>query len=248
MSHAVVQEMLDSVSWRSRNVVRHWSASCCSPGATTVFAELQDALDRIWLCRSGPEAAARAAAVLRHDLGIGLAHRVAGRQRGAGGMEPLVDPDSKQLTTFTGLSVRIRPELRLRDGGVRVMHLQDHAARQHRPARCPGGRAVTSVPPSARRQIGLYIGGIAASRRCSVAASLIVVPLWCTYWQIFLFGAEFTWSIHTATARAASRTLPQHTPRGWPEHDPNSTCAVRRSRSDQRHLARGQVVHRSRRS
>ena len=69
-----VQDMLASVNKPTQGRHRHrWSASLVLViGATTVFGELQDALDRIWRAPAREErralgAAARAAALVRHD-------------------------------------------------------------------------------------------------------------------------------------------------------------------------------------
>ena len=102
---AAVQGLLESVGRRSDSApAAALGAVVLFVGATSVFAELQDALDRIW---RAPQRARRAglwslvrARLLSFGMVLGHhlpAHRLAGLQRGDAGAEPVVGPGVDQL-------------------------------------------------------------------------------------------------------------------------------------------------------
>ncbi len=64
--------------------------------------------------------------------------------------------------------------------------------------------------------IGVYLGTSAVASTFGAAGSLVVVLVW-VYWsaQIFLFGAEFTW-VYANTCGSRSRLAPQANDRSWP--------------------------------
>ena len=167
-------------------------------GATTVFGELQNALDRIWRApvqredRQRVAAAARAAALARHDpLPRVPAHGVAGVRRGTavarqdvghgrvGGVraspQPLV---AFGLTTVVfAMIYKLMPRAKIEWHDVWV------------------GAAVTAILFAVGKfLISLYIGRSAVASSFGAAGSLAVVMIWVYYSaQIFLLGAEFTW-------------------------------------------------------
>ena len=96
-----VQGLLESVRQpgreRAGGAVRR--AACCSSAATSVFAELQDALDRIWRAPQRPRAGGLWSLVRARLLSFGMilgigfaAHRVAGLQRGDARARAVVGP------------------------------------------------------------------------------------------------------------------------------------------------------------
>ncbi len=162
---AAVQGLLESVGERSESVpAAAFGVVVLFIGATSVFAELQDALDRIWRApqrpsESGPvEPGARAAAVLRHDPGHRLpAHGVAGRHAAA---ESLIGGGTRNRpagATFTGvdwLSAGRPPD------GVFAM-IYKPMPRGPRLARCLGGCGVTTARSS---RSGAASGSTSAER------------------------------------------------------------------------------------
>jgi membrane protein len=170
-------------------------------GATSVFAELQDALDRIW----------RAPAKTRHAgvwrivrarllsfgmiLGIGFLLMVslafsAGLSALSRWWSPLFsgwETIARTIDLALGLVLstavfamiyKTLPRVRVDWKDVWI------------------GAAVTSLLfVTGKFLIGAYIGRSGISTGFGAAASLIVVMLWVYYSaQIFLFGAEFTWA------------------------------------------------------
>jgi len=198
---AAVQELLESVSQRTQSV----SAALVGTfvlfiGATSVFAELQDALDRIWRApqrnkRSGLWSLVRARLLsFGMILGIGFLLIVSLAFSAAlSALSRWWDPESQSWITFSGLS-----EVGLSLVFVTVVFAMIYKTMPR--ARIAWrdvwvGAAVTSLLFIAGKAlIGLYIGGSGITSVFGAAASLIVVLLWVYYSaQIFLFGAEFTW-------------------------------------------------------
>jgi membrane protein len=170
-------------------------------GATSVFAELQDALDRIWRApaRAGSSGLWRLvrARLLSFGmiLGIGFLLTVslafsAGlaalskwwdpRFSGWGTVENTVELALSVVlaTAVFALIYKTMPRVRTSWGDVWI------------------GATVTSLLFIAGKfLIGAYIGRTGISSGFGAAASLVVVLLWVYYSaQIFLFGAEFTWA------------------------------------------------------
>ena len=198
---AAVQELLESVSQRTQSV----SAALVGTvvlfiGATSVFAELQDSLDRIWRApqrnrRSGLWNLVRARLLsFGMILGIGFLLIVSLAFSAAlSALSRWWDPESQSWITFTGLS-----ELGLSLVFVTVVFAMIYKTMPRASIAWRDvwvGAAVTSgLFVAGKALIGLYIGGSGVTSVFGAAASLIVVLLWVYYSaQIFLFGAEFTW-------------------------------------------------------
>jgi membrane protein len=169
-------------------------------GATSVFAELQDALDRIWRAPARTGGAGRwrllRARLLSFGmiLGIGFLLMVslafsAGLAALSRWWDPLFDGWTRVAHAIdVGISVllstlvfamiyKAMPRVRIDWKDVWI------------------GAAFTAVLFVAGKfLIGAYIGRTGISSAFGAAASLVVVLLWVYYSaQIFLFGAEFTW-------------------------------------------------------
>jgi membrane protein len=169
-------------------------------GATSVFAELQDALDRIWRAPARPRHAGLWGLVRARllsfgmILGIGFLLMVSlAFSAGLAALNRLWDPLFDGWTEVAnGLDVAISvllstlvfamiykamPRVRIDWKDVWV------------------GAVFTAVLFIAGKfLIGAYIGRTGISSAFGAAASLVVVLLWVYYSaQIFLFGAEFTW-------------------------------------------------------
>jgi membrane protein len=170
-------------------------------GATSVFAELQDALDRIWRApaRVGYGGLWRLvrARLLSFGLVLGIGFLLmvslafsAGLAALRGWWDPLpggwayvantieVAIGVLLATAVFAMIYKAMPRARVDWRDVWV------------------GAAVTAVLFIAGKfLIGSYIGRSGVALRFGPAASLIVVLLWVYYSaQIFLFGAEFTWA------------------------------------------------------
>lgn len=195
----VVEQLLASVSWPAGNVTGTLlGLFIMFIGATTVFAELQGALDRIWNAppetRSGLWALLRAR-VLSFGLVLGLGFllivsllfsaAVAALQKwwlaGMEGWSYLLGAFNflsgfLLLTLMFAMIYKFMPRVRIGWADVWV------------------GSLVTALLFSAGRSvIGLYMGYSAVASGFGVASSLVVLLVWIYYSaQIFLLGAEFT--------------------------------------------------------
>lgn len=170
-------------------------------GATTVFAELQSSLDRIW---QAPERAKinGLIALFRERLlsfglilGIGFILMVSLLFSAAlATMHQLWSPQFKQwefllnlinigfsflmTTAMFALIYKLMPSVKIRWSEVWV------------------GAIITAILFTAGKYlIGLYIGRSAITSGFGVAGSLVALLVWVYYSaQIFLLGAEFTWA------------------------------------------------------
>jgi membrane protein len=189
-------------------------------GATTVFAELQDALDRIWRApartRSSGLWTLIRARVLSFGmiLGIGFLLMVSLVVSAAlsalgnwwapifGGWELLLQGVNllvsfALITVIFALIYKIMPRARVEWRDVWI------------------GASVTALLFSIGKSlIGLYIGRSGVTSGFGAAGSLAVLLVWVYYSaQIFLLGAEFTWVYaHSHGSRRGQAVPPQETP------------------------------------
>jgi membrane protein len=198
---AAVHGLLESASRRADTVLAATLGTLLVfIGATTVFAELQDALDRIWRAPQRPGASGLwrllrtrlmsfgmilgIGFLLIVSLAVSAAMAALGRWWDPFGRGWLSLSNSVEiglsvllLTLVFAMIYKTMPRARIAWSDVWV------------------GSAVTSLLFLAGKLlIGLYIGHSGVSTLFGAAASLVVVLLWVYYSaQIFLFGAEFTW-------------------------------------------------------
>jgi membrane protein len=196
-------------------------------GATTVFAELQDALDRIWRApardRSGGIWALIRARMLSFGMILGIAFllmvslvlsaAVAALGKWWGGafggglvlLQVLNVVLGFALTTGVfAMIYKIMPRVKVQWRDVWL------------------GAVVTALLFTIGRfLIGQYIGKSGIASGFGAAGSVVVILVWVYYSaQIFLLGAEFTWVYAktfgsmrgSAAAAAPAPTLPQSTP------------------------------------
>ena len=197
---ATVQQLLESVNRPAGG----WAATALGlvlmlVGATTVFAELQNTLDRIWRAPARPAGGLwllLRARVLSFGLILGLGFllmvsllasaALAGLQRwwapqfqGWTLVLAVLDPASSfgLVTVVFALIYKLMPRVRIPWSDVWV------------------GALVTAALFAVGRQLlGAYLGLAAVSAGFGAAGSLVVVLVWVYYSaQIFLLGAEFTW-------------------------------------------------------
>ena len=168
--------------------------------ATSVFAELQDALDRIWRAPQRPKSAGLWGLLLARllsfgmILGIGFLLIVSLAFSAALNMlSRWVRSDAAGWETFTRTSEIASSLVLLVVVFAMIYKTMPRAGVAWRDVWV--GSAVTAVLFLAGKSlIGLYIGQSGITSAFGAAASLIVVLLWVYYSaQIFLFGAEFTW-------------------------------------------------------
>lgn len=204
-----VQELLESVNRPAGGMIATLLGLLLMlVGATTVFAELQDALDRIW---RAPERAPGGwwtllrARVLSFGLILGLGFllvvsmlfgaAIAALQKGWTPWLASWQVTLSVLNTVTGFVLvtalfamiyKIMPRARIHWSDVWL------------------GAIVTATLFSiGRALIGAYLSTGAVASGFGAAASLVAVLVWVYYSaQIFLLGAEFTWAFaHTAGSR-----------------------------------------------
>ncbi|HQR21434.1 MAG TPA: YihY/virulence factor BrkB family protein [Burkholderiaceae bacterium] len=198
---AAVQSLLESVGQRRAGVpVATFGAVVLFIGATSVFAELQDALDRIW---RAPQRRRNAglwnlvrARLLSFGMILGIAFLLIVSLAFSAALKALSrwwDPESASWITFTGLTELSLNIVLLTAVFAMIYKTMPRATIAWRDVWV--GAAVTSVLfITGKKLIGLYIGGSGITTLFGAAASLIVVLLWVYYSaQIFLYGAEFTW-------------------------------------------------------
>ncbi len=168
-------------------------------GATTVFGELQNALDRIWRApdRPGPTGAWRWLRTRLLSLGmimgvgfllmvslvasamLAAVQRWFSRYIDLGALSALIDfgISFAFITVAFAMIYKLMPRVRVEWRDVWI------------------GAVVTALLFTiGKMAIGLYIGRSAVASVFGAAASLVAMVVW-VYWsaQIFLLGAEFTW-------------------------------------------------------
>jgi len=199
-------------------------------GATSVFGELQDALDRIWRApardRSGGFLGLVRARLLSFGMILGIAFLlmvslVLGAATAAlgkwwsgafGSWEVL----TQSVNIVLGFAVTTV-------GFAMIYKLMPRVKVQWRDVWL--GAAVTALLFTIGQfLIGLYIGKSGIASGFGAAASLIVIFVWVYYSaQIFLLGAEFTW-IYARTF-GSKRDMPAGSPTlGAPDSRPPQPC------------------------
>ena len=187
-------------------------------GATSVLAELQDALDRIWRAPHRPGSRGLWGLIRARLLSFGMilgigfllivslavsaALAALGRWSDPFGRGWLSVGNTVEvglgvilLTLVFAMIYKTMPRARVDWRDVWV------------------GSVVTSMLFMAGKLlIGLYIGRSGVSTLFGAAASLVVVLLWVYYSaQIFLFGAEFTWAWCHKFGSRRGRAIPEAT-------------------------------------
>ena len=210
-----VQDLLESASRRAQGAsAAAFGAVLLFVGATTVFAELQDALDRIWRVprrqRSAGLWGLLRARLLSFGLILGIGFLLVVSLAASAALRALSrwwDPDSESFATFSGWTELSMSLLLVTAVFALIYKTMPHARIAWRDVWI--GAGVTALLfLIGKGLIGLYIGGSGITTLYGAAASLVIVLLWIYYSaQIFLFGAEFS--------RAYARRYGSHAnPRG----------------------------------
>ena len=218
-----VQGMLEAASQPEKSVIATLiGVALLIVGATTVFGELQDALDRIWRAPARPEGSGIWGLIRSRLLSFGMIMGVGfllivslvmsaalsalGKWMGPmfGGWE-VVAQLVNFVISFALVSVmfamiyKIMPRVRIAWRDVWT------------------GAIVTALLFTIGKfLIGLYIGKMGVASAFGAAGSLAVLLIWIYYSaQIFLLGAEFTWayahrlgSLKAAPGQAPAPALP----------------------------------------
>ena len=197
-----VQDLLESASQPAESAMATaFGLFFLFIGATSVFAELQDALDRIWRAPHrahppGPWAWVRTRLLsFGMILGIGFLLIVSlAFSAGLAALSKWWDPMSTGWATLANASELGLGLLLATVVFAMIYKMMPRAQVQW--ADVWIGAAVTSALfVLGKFLIGNYIGRSGVSSGFGAAASLVVVLLWVYYSaQIFLFGAEFTWA------------------------------------------------------
>jgi membrane protein len=169
-------------------------------GATSVFAELQDALGRIWRAPQRPRSSGVWGILRARLLSFGLILCIGfllivslAFSAALAALGDWWDPTSDGWLSFARLAQFGLGLLMLTALFAMIYKVMPRVQIDWRDVWV--GAAVTSLLFIAGKYlIGAYIGRSGVTSSFGAAASLIVVLLWVYYSaQIFLFGAEFTW-------------------------------------------------------
>jgi membrane protein len=169
-------------------------------GATSVFAELQDALNRIWRAPqkakiSGIWSLLRARLLsFGMILGIGFLLTVSlAFSAGLAALSKWLDPHATGWATVENAS-EVTLGVLLATAVFAMIYKTMPRVQIHWKDVWVGAIVTSLLFITGKALIGAYIGRSGISSHFGVSASLIIVLLWVYYSaQIFLFGAEFTW-------------------------------------------------------
>jgi membrane protein len=196
-----VQDLLESAGRRAASLpAALLGIGVLIVGATSVFAELQDALDRIWRVpprqRSSGLWGLLRARLLSFGMILGIGFLLVVSLAFSAALRALSrwwDPDSQSFATFSG-ATEISLSLLLMTAVFALIYKTLPHARTAWADVWVGAAVTAALFLLGKGLIGLYIGGSGITTLYGAAASLIVVLLWVYYSaQIFLYGAEFTW-------------------------------------------------------
>lgn len=196
-----VQGLLESARRPAENLsAAAFGVAVLFVAATSVFAELQDSLDRIWRAPQRPHHSGLwrlvRARLLSFGMILGIGFLLIVSLAVSAGLNALSrwwDPQSQSWLTFSGATENGLGMLLVTAVFAMIYKTMPHASIHWRDVWI--GAAVTAALfLTGKFLIGLYIGRSGVTSVFGAAASLIVVLLWVYYSaQIFLFGAEFTW-------------------------------------------------------
>ena len=182
-------------------------------GATTVFAELQDALDKIWQAPERPPGAGIWALLRARVLSFGLILGLAFLLMVSLVMGAAITAMGRWWSSTLGDWVWMAQTLNLVLGFAitaaifaMIYKLMPRARVEWKDVGV--GAVVTALLFSVGKAlISLYLGASGIASAYGAAGSLVLVLLWVYYSaQVFLLGAEFTWVY--ANARGSRRVAP----------------------------------------
>lgn len=236
---AAVEGMLVSVSKPSEGITATVvGAVMLLIGATSVFGELQDALDRIWRAparrKVGGAWGLLRARLLSFGMIFGLAFLLMVSLVLSAGMAAL---GKWWGGWFTGFEVLLQTVNALLSFGLTgavfafIYKLMPRVRIQWRDVWL--GAAVTALLFTlGKTLIGLYIGKTGVASGYGAAGSLVVLLVWVYYSaQVFLMGAEFTWiyarTYGSMTGQVLGGAAPPGMPGAVPKAGPQATTPNR---------------------
>ena len=195
-------------------------------GATSVFAELQDALDRIWRApvRAGQSGLWRLirARLLSFGLILGIGFLLMVSLVASAALAALKKWWSPMLGDWaaTASMIEVASSLLLITVAFAMIYKIVPRVRVAWKDVWIGAAATSLLFTVGKYLIGVYIGRSGIASGFGAAASLVVVLVWVYYSaQIFLLGAEFTWayahkfgSRRDLASKDTSAVLPPATP------------------------------------
>jgi membrane protein len=196
-----VQGLLESARRPAQNVpAAVFGLAVLFVAATSVFAELQDSLNRIWRSPQAPPHGGLwglvRARLLSFGMILGIGFLLIVSLAFSAALNALSrwwDPDSHSWASFSGASELVLSLLLLTAVFAMIYKSMPRAGIHWRDV-WVGAGVTSALFVAGKFLIGLYIGRSGITSAFGAAASLIVVLLWVYYSaQIFLFGAEFTW-------------------------------------------------------
>lgn len=196
-----VQELLDSTGKPGDSLIATvFGLLLLFIGATSVFAELQDALDRIWRAPHREKASGLWRIVRARLLSFGMILGIGfllivslAFSAGLAALSELLDPDSSGWATIAN-ATELALGLLLATVVFALIYKTMPRVRVQWKDVWVGATVTSLLFIAGKLLIGKYIGRSDISSGFGAAASLVVVLLWVYYSaQIFLFGAEFTW-------------------------------------------------------
>ena len=184
-------------------------------GATSVFAELQDALDRIWRAPARTQSSSLwrllRARLLSFGmiLGIGFLLMVSlAFSAGLAALSKCWNPLFGEWATFTS-TIELTLSVVLSTSVFAMIYKTMPRVRIDWSDVWVGATVTSLLFLAGKFLIGAYIGRTNISSGFGAAASLVVVLLWVYYSaQIFLFGAEFTWAYSHRFGSRKGQPLP----------------------------------------
>jgi membrane protein len=197
-----VEGMLEDVARPARHTLATiFGSVLLFIGATAVFAELQDALDRIWRvpARAGTVGLWRMvrARVLSFGLVLGIGFLLMVSLAFSAGLAALRDRWDPLSSGWASVAdtIEVGIGVLLATAVFAMIYKAMPRARIDWKDVWVGAVVTALLFIAGKFLIGSYIGRSGVALRFGPAASLIVVLLWVYYSaQIFLFGAEFTWA------------------------------------------------------
>ena len=191
-------------------------------GATSVFAELQDAMDRIWKAPARPRGSGLwrmiRTRLLSFGMILGIGFLLMVSLAFSAGLAALTHWWNPRFSDWASVAQAI--DVLLSIALVTIVFAMIYKAMPRVQIDWKDvwiGAVVTSLLFIAGKfLIGTYIGKSGISTGFGAAASLVVVLLWVYYSaQIFLFGAEFTWAYaHKFGSRKGTPGIPGGTGHG----------------------------------
>ena len=170
-------------------------------GATSVFAELQDALNRIWKVPTKPEGSGLwrlvRARLLSFGMVLGIGFLLMVSLAFSAGLAALSRWWEPLMMGWAGVvrTLELALSVVLATAVFAMIYKTMPRARIAWKDVWIGAIVTSMLFVLGKFLIGAYIGKSGISTGFGAAASLVIVLLWVYYSaQIFLFGAEFTWA------------------------------------------------------